>query len=278
MNVGTWDHKTLVLQLAHLLYNLHSGASLQGTSWEWALCPLYSGASLQGTSWGRVLCPLYSGTSTSWGRVLCPRSLSTRDKLGTGPLSLIQWSLSTRDKLGTGPLSPYPVEPLYKGQVGDGSFVPLSSGTSLQGTSWGRVLCPLIQWNLSTRDGSFVPLSSGTSLQGTSWGRVLCPLIQWNLSTRDKLGTGPYPVEPLYKGQVGDGSFVPLSSGTSLQETSWERALNLSLIQWNLQKGTSWGWAPFMSYACSRDDFLHRLCISKLHAWVTINIFFASRN
>ena len=27
-------------------------------------------------------------------------SLSTRDKLGTGPLSLIQWSLSTRDKLG----------------------------------------------------------------------------------------------------------------------------------------------------------------------------------
>ena len=41
----------------------------------------YRGASLQGTSWGCVL----------W-------SLSTRDKLGTGPLSLIRWSLSTRDK------------------------------------------------------------------------------------------------------------------------------------------------------------------------------------
>ena len=32
-------------------------------------------------------------------------SLFTRDKLGTGPLSLMQWSLFTRDKLGTGPLS-----------------------------------------------------------------------------------------------------------------------------------------------------------------------------
>ena len=39
------------------------------------------------------------------------------DKLGMGPLSLIQWSLSTRDKLGMGPLIvPYTVEPLYKGQ------------------------------------------------------------------------------------------------------------------------------------------------------------------
>ena len=51
-------------------------------------------------------------------------SLSTRDKLGTGPLSLIQWSLSTRDKLGTGPLSLIQWSLSYKGQVGDGSFVP----------------------------------------------------------------------------------------------------------------------------------------------------------
>ena len=52
-------------------------------------------------------------------------NLSTRDKLGMGLLSLIQWSLSTRDKLGTGQLSLiHAVEPLYKGQVGDGSFVP----------------------------------------------------------------------------------------------------------------------------------------------------------
>ena len=184
MNVGTWDHKTLVLQLARLLYNVHSGASLQGTSWEWALCPLYSGASLQGTSWffvaytveprqvgdGWRACGWGRGAGTQW-------SLSTRDKLGTGPLSLIQWSLA-----------------LYKGQVGDGSFVPLSCGTSLQ---------------------------------GTSWGRVLCPLIQWNLSTRDKLGTGPlspYPVEPLYKGQVGDSP--------------------LSLIQWNLSTRDKLGEGP----------------------------------
>ena len=46
--------------------------------------------SLQGTSWGWVLLSLIQ-----W-------SLSTRDKLGVGPLSLIQWSLSTRDKLGDG--------------------------------------------------------------------------------------------------------------------------------------------------------------------------------
>ena len=54
-----------------------------------------------------------------------------------GPLSPIQWSLSTRDKLGMGPLSPiHVVEPLYKGQV-EGRLGPLSlySGASLQGTS-----------------------------------------------------------------------------------------------------------------------------------------------
>ena len=40
------------------------------------------------------------------GYAVCVQwNLSTRDELGTGPLSLIQWSLSTRDKLGTGPLS-----------------------------------------------------------------------------------------------------------------------------------------------------------------------------
>ena len=109
------------------------------------------------------------------------------------------------------------VEPLYKGQVGDGPY----SGASLQGTSWGWAL----QWSLSTRDklgmGPTVePLYkgqvgdwsySGASLQGTSWGWAL----QWSLSTRDKLGMGP-TVEPLYKGQVGDGY-----SGASLQGTSW---------------------------------------------------------
>ena len=61
----------------------YDGASLQGTSWGWVLCPLYSGASLQGTSWEQVhtVEPLYKG------------------QVGTGPLSLIQWSLSTRDKI-----------------------------------------------------------------------------------------------------------------------------------------------------------------------------------
>ena len=42
-------------------------------------------------------------------------NLSTRDKLGTGQLSLIH--LSTRDKS----VVPNTVEPLYKGQVGDRS-------------------------------------------------------------------------------------------------------------------------------------------------------------
>ena len=36
-----------------------------------------------------------------------------------------------------------------------------------------------------------VMLYSGASLQGTSWGQVLCGIVQWSLSTRDKLGTGP---------------------------------------------------------------------------------------
>ena len=53
-----------------------------------------------------------------------------RGKINSPLLSLIQWSLSTRDKLGT--LVSYTVEPLYKGQVGDGSIY---CGASLQGTS-----------------------------------------------------------------------------------------------------------------------------------------------
>ena len=101
-------------------------------------------------------------------------SLSTRDKLGVGPLSLIQWSLSTRDKLGVGPLqwSLYKgqvgggssaVEPLYKGQVG--GWV-LCSGASLQGTSCAFV--PYTVEPLSTRDKVGRVLSvHGASLQGT---------------------------------------------------------------------------------------------------------------
>ena len=106
------------------------------------------------------------------------------------------------------------MEPLYKGQVGGGSFVPY------------------IQWNLSTRDklqwyGSFVPytvepLSKGQVGDGFFVPYTVEPLskeqvgvgplslIQWSFSTRDKLGVGPLSqVEPLYKGQVGGGSFVP---------------------------------------------------------------------
>ena len=64
------------------------------------------------------------------------------------------------------------VEPLYKGQIGDGSY----GGASLQGTD---------------RGGSY----GGASLQGTSKaGLTVKPLykgqvervLQWSLSTRDK--------------------------------------------------------------------------------------------
>ena len=39
----------------------------------------------------------------------------------------IQWSLSTRDNLASVRYNLYTVEPLYKGQVGDGSFVSRAS-------------------------------------------------------------------------------------------------------------------------------------------------------
>ena len=88
-------------------------------------------------------------------------------------MSLIQWNLSTRDKLGVGSTVPYTVEPLYKGQVGGGSYVPYTVEPLYKGQVGG---------------GSYVP----------------------------------YTVEPLYKGQVGDGLHCPLYSGASLQQgTSW---------------------------------------------------------
>ena len=48
----------------------------------------------------------------------CPVEPLYKGQVGGGPF--VQWSLSTRDKLGMG---------------------PLFSGASLQGTSWGWVLC-----------------------------------------------------------------------------------------------------------------------------------------
>ena len=88
------------------------------------------------------------------------------------------------------------VEPLYKGQFGNGSFVPYT-------------VEPL--YNRQFEDRFFnCPLYSGASPQETIWGCV------------------PYTVEPLYKGQVedrffipytvepgqfGDGSFIPVERG-----------------------------------------------------------------
>ena len=57
-------------------------------------------------------------------------SLSTRDKLGMGPMFLVEWSLSTRDKLGMGPLE-----------------WSLSTRDKL-----GMGLISLVEWSLSTRD------------------------------------------------------------------------------------------------------------------------------
>ena len=65
-----------------------------------------------------------------------------------------------KGQVGDGSFVTYIVEPLYKGQVGDGSFVTY-------------IVEPLYKGQVG--DGSFVT----------------------------------YIVEPLYKGQVGDGSFVP---------------------------------------------------------------------
>ena len=105
--------------------------------------------------------PLYSGASlqgTSWERVHRVEPLY-------------------KGQVGDGSFVHYTVEPLYKGQVGDGSFVhytveplykgrvlcSLYSGASLQGTSWGRVLCSLysgasLQGTSCTGNGYFVPI------------------------------------------------------------------------------------------------------------------------
>ena len=206
------------------------------------LCPFYSGASLQGTGWGwsfapSTVEPLYKGQA------------------GDGPLPLRQWSLSTRDSLGmvlcpfdsgvflqgTGwgwSFAPSIVESLYKGQAGDG---PL----------------PLRQWSLSTRDRLgmvLCPFDSGVSLQGTGWG--------WSFA--------PSTVEPLYKGQAGDGplpllqwSFstrdrlgmvlYPFYSGVSLQGTGWGWS---SIVEplYKVQAGD--GPLPLLQWSLSTRDRL----------------------
>ena len=82
-------------------------------------------------------------------------SLSTRDKLETGPLSLIQWSLFTRDKLGTGPLIvPYTQWSLStRDKLGTGPLSLIQRSLSTR-DKLGTGPLSLIQWSLSTRDNS----------------------------------------------------------------------------------------------------------------------------
>ena len=135
------------------------------------------------------------------------RSLSTRDKglfytleplykgqVGDGPLSFIQWSLSTRDKLGMSPLSFIQWSLSTRDKLGMGplSFIQWSLSTR---DKLGMGPLSFIQWSLSTRDKlGMSPLS----------------FIQWNLSIRDKLGTGPYRkfFVPLLRGRGNNLSFI----------------------------------------------------------------------
>ena len=166
-------------------------------------------------SYPRQYCNIYAYTveHIQW-------SISTRDKLGTGPYTV---KPLYKGQVGDGSFDPYSVEPLYKGQVGDGSFVPYTVEPLYKGQVGGCGPLSLIQWSLSTRD----KLGTGP-LSLIQWnlstrdklGMGPLSLIQWSLSTRDKLGMGPlsliqwslsswrqvlyvpYTVEPLYKGQV----------------------------------------------------------------------------
>ena len=120
------------------------------------------------------------------------------------------------------------MEPLYKGRVGNGSFVPYTVEPLSKGPV-GVGPLSLIQWSLSTRDKLgwvLCPSNSGASLQGTSWERVLCPLYS-GASLQGTCWGGSfvsYTVEPLYKGQVGVGP--------------------LSLIQWSLSTRDKLGVGP----------------------------------
>ena len=83
-------------------------------------------------------------------------------KLGT---CLLQWSLSSRGRV-------YTVEPLCKGQVGDGSIVPYTVEPLYKGQVEMGPLS-LIQWSLSTRDKLrwvHCPLYNGASLQKLEMG------------------------------------------------------------------------------------------------------------
>ena len=112
------------------------------------------------------------------------------------------------------------------------------SGASLQGTSWGRVLCPLYSGaslQVTSWGRVLCPLYSGASLQGTSWGRVLCPLYSGASLQVTSWGR---VLCPLYSGASLQGTswgqvLCPLYSGASLQGTSWGTG-PLSLIQWSL--------------------------------------------
>ena len=85
------------------------------------------------------------------------------------------------------------VKPLYKGQVGDVSFVPYTVTVEPLG------------------DGSFVPNTVELLYKGQVGDRsfvpnTVKPLYKGQVGDRSFV---PNTVKPLYKGQVGDRSFVP---------------------------------------------------------------------
>ena len=83
------------------------------------------------------------------------------------------------------------VEPLYKRQVGGGSFVPYTVEPLYKGQVGGV---------------SFVPYTVEPLYKGQVGG----------------VSFVPYTVEPLYKGQVGDGVLCPLERGYPVTNILWD--------------------------------------------------------
>ena len=106
-----------------------------------------------------------------------PTISAGKDKLGWVLFSPYTVEPTYKGQVGSGSFVLYTVEPTYKGQVGSGSFVLYTVEPTYKGQDGDGSFVPCTVESQQVGDGSFVcPLYNGASLQGTSWGLVLCPL------------------------------------------------------------------------------------------------------
>ena len=145
-----------------------------------------------------------------------------------------------KGQVGGGSFVPYTVEPLYKGQVGGGSFVPYTVEPLYKGQVGG---------------GSFVPYTVEPHYKGQVGGGSFVP----------------YTVEPLYYKGLGDRSFRELSSSQRyVYIGKWGRPTTLSFIK---RRSVLYHEGSTVQHPFPCNMHNHNMAVTLAYRWSYVYIF-----